>query len=369
MGSYSWHSSWVVGEEYRVEAVVGPGVRRLLGELASREGYSSVAVVVDERVPKHLRRGLIESLEEAGLGFAVLEIAGGEQLKTVQAVVEIWRWLLDRGFSRDALLVAYGGGSLSDTAGFAAATYMRGVDWATVPTTLLAMADAAAGGKTGVNLGAKNVVGAFHHPRLIVADTEHLTTLPIEDYVSGLAEVVKHAVLAGRDALSWIQSVEEELLERRSDTVARAIGFSLDVKMKIVARDPRERKGDRMLLNLGHTVAHALERATGYVMRHGHAVSIGLVVEAYASVEKLRAPVEDAETIKAVLEGLGLPTRPPGNLNPMETLKGVWLDKKRRGDRIVLPLIRSIGDPVLVEMSVEEAVRLLARAWERALQA
>ncbi len=369
MGSSSLHYSWTLREEQRVEAIVGPGARRLLGRLVGRMGYSSTALIVDRHVPEPLRKGLEDSLKEAGLRYSILMVSGGEQLKSVESLVEIWRWLLSQGFTRDSLLVAYGGGTLSDTAGFAAATYMRGVDWATVPTTLLAMADAAAGGKTGVNLGAKNVVGAFHHPRLIVADTEHLTTLPIEDYVSGLAEVVKHAVLAGRDALSWIQSVEKELLERRSDTVARAIGFSLDVKMKIVARDPRERKGDRMLLNLGHTVAHALERATGYVMRHGHAVSIGLVVEAYASVEKLGAPVEDAETIKAVLEGLGLPTRPPGNLNPMETLKGVWLDKKRRGDRIVLPLIRSIGDPVLVEMRVEEAVRLLARAWERALQA
>ena len=364
------HSSWVLRDERRVDIVVGPGARHVLARLVGELGdYSMIVIVADSGLPGRFVDEVAGVLRQSGARVESLAPGSGEELKTLHMAEKLWRWLLRVGADRGTLLVAYGGGALSDTAGFVAATYMRGIDWAVLPTTLLSMADAAAGGKTAINLGAKNIVGAFHHPRLIVADTEHLETLSERDYVSGLAEVVKHALLEGRWFLDWLVARREEILGRRHEALARMIRMSLDAKMRIVSRDPREEKGDRMLLNLGHTVAHVVEKATGYQLRHGEAVSMGLVVEAKLATRITGLPGEELEEIMRVLSGFGLPTRPPRDLDPGEALRLAMLDKKRRGDKITLPLLKRIGEPVLVELGLEEALRLLRDAWEEVLRA
>ncbi len=361
------HSSWVISDEHRVDIFVGRGTRRLLARLIGSLGtdYSLVALVADSGLPESFRRDAEEALKGTGR-LIVRIIAGGEQAKSLDTVKELWEWLLGSGADRDSLLIAYGGGAVSDAAGFAAATYMRGIDWAVIPTTLLSMVDASVGGKTAVNLGAKNIIGAFHHPRLVVIDTEHLETLSERDYVAGLAEVVKHALLEGRWFLEWLLSHREEILARRHSVLARMIRLSLDTKMKIVSRDYRERMGDRALLNLGHTVAHALEKATGYSLRHGEAVAVGLVVESYFAHRVTGLPLGEVEEIKNALLSLGLPARPPKDLEPSGVLGLVRLDKKRKGDKILLPLLERIGKPVLVELDLGEAIAGLREAWREA---
>jgi len=361
------HSSWAISDEHRVDIFVGRGTRKLLPGLIESLGttYSLVALVADSGLPEHFRRDAEEALRSTGRLVARV-LTGGEQAKSLDTVRGLWEWLLGSGADRDSLLIAYGGGAVSDAAGFAAATYMRGIDWAVIPTTLLSMVDASVGGKTAVNLGAKNIIGAFHHPRLVVIDTEHLETLGKRDYVAGLAEVVKHALLEGRWFLEWLLSHREEILARRHNALAKMIRLSLDTKMRIVSRDYRERRGDRALLNLGHTVAHALEKATGYSLRHGEAVAIGLVVESYLAHRVTGLPLDEVEEIKNALASLGLPTRPPDGLEPSKVLRLVRLDKKRKGDKILLPLLERIGKPVLIELELGEAIAMLREAWGEA---
>ncbi|OWJ55405.1 3-dehydroquinate synthase [Pyrodictium delaneyi] len=357
-------SCWVIQDSHDVAIIVGPGARRQLGQLALEQGpYSAAVVVADAGAPRSMLRDLLASLQDAGIHVHFTELPGGEETKSLETVAWLWNWMARENIPRDALLVAYGGGAVSDTAGFAAATYMRGIDWATVPTTLLAMADAAVGGKTAVNLEAKNIVGVFHHPRIVIADVDLLETLPEEEYISGLVEIVKHAAIHGRSLLEWLRENSQKLLDRDPEVLTKAIRYSLDVKMDIVVKDYREKRGDRMILNLGHTVAHAIEKAMDYSMRHGYAVAIGLVVEGIAATLKLGTPREDIEEIRQLLSALGLPTAPPPGLDPQETLQAIMLDKKRRGDKILVPMLKEIGSPTLVAMKVDEALELLAEAW------
>ncbi|NOZ89568.1 MAG: 3-dehydroquinate synthase [Crenarchaeota archaeon] len=357
---------WRVAYEDTVEALVGPGARRALGGAAAPLGPDLVALVYDEGVPGGLVEDVASGLAGAGLRVVRLGLPGGEAVKTLDTVARLWRWLLEVEATRASLVVAVGGGAVTDTVGFAAATYMRGVRWATVPTTLLGMADAAVGGKTAVNLEAKNIVGAFHQPRFIVADVEYAATLPEREYRSGLAEVAKHALIRGGGMLERLKTLSGRLLGRDPEALTWAVLESIDVKMGVVSRDPREETGLRSILNLGHTYAHALEKASGYSIPHGYAVSIGLVVEAYAAVEAVGADPGLPGLVAGLLEGLGLPVRPPREPGCGEVVEHVRLDKKRRGDRLLLPLLREPGRVELVEMGLGEARRLLMEACARA---
>ena len=355
--------SYRLRDEQETLVLVAPGARHRAGEIvAERLAPSSIALVEDQGVPGEWRLEVREGLRAAGAPLHIYQAPGGEGFKTLESLVSLWRWMLEKGLTRDSLLVALGGGAVSDTAGFAAATYMRGMPWAVVPTTLLAMADAALGGKTAVNLEAKNMVGAFHHPSLVVADTELAATLPEREYRSGLAEIVKHAVIRGYSMLEELERLAPELLERSPEAVAEAVALSVDVKMEIVSRDPRETRGERMLLNLGHTYGHALEKAAGYRVPHGYAVSIGLNVEMRAAEMLLGFPGEERLRVKRLLERLGLPTRPPGEPGCEAVVEHVRLDKKRRGDRLLLPLPRRIGRVELVSLGLMEARQLLLEA-------
>jgi len=343
---------------------VGRGARLLLGgKVAALEPpVDRVALVQDLGTPGRLVEELVRGLEEAGLRVSRRVLPGGEMGKRLEFLLDLWRWMLDEELTRSSIVVAVGGGAVTDTAGFAAATYMRGVRWVTVPTTLLGMADAGVGGKTAVNLAGKNMVGAFHQPRLVVADTEFAETLTEIDYRSGLAEIAKHGLIAGGSFYRWLLGSAESLLSRSQEALEKAVAESIDVKMEIVARDPREEKGIRAILNLGHTYGHALEKASGYMIPHGHAVAAGLAVEAAAAAKTLGLPEARVEEIRSLLARLGLPDRPPRSPSCEEAVKHVRLDKKRRGGRLLLPLLEDVGRPRLVELPLEEARRLLLDA-------
>jgi len=241
------------------------------------------------------------------------------------------------------VIVALGGGVVGDLAGFAAATYQRGVPFIQVPTTLLAQVDSSVGGKTGVNhpLG-KNMIGAFHQPLAVIADTATLDTLPDRELAAGLAEVIKYGAIRDLAFFGWLETNIARLRDRDPDALAKAIGRSCEIKAEIVALDERE-AGPRALLNLGHTFGHAIETLEGYgAWLHGEAVAAGMVMAARLSARLGRAPESDADRLEALLRRAGLPVEPPG-LEVDAWLDAMGRDKKNESGRITLILLDRLG--------------------------
>jgi 3-dehydroquinate synthase len=297
----------------------------------------------------------------AGFEHAALILPDGEEYKTLAHVGDVFDRLAALGATRDATIVALGGGVIGDLAGFAAACWMRGIDFVQMPTTLLAMVDSSVGGKTGVNLPAgKNLVGAFHQPRAVVADTATLSTLPVREYRAGLAEVVKYGAIGDATLFAWLEANADALSAREPAALAEAIAASCRHKAGVVARDEHEH-GERALLNFGHTFGHALETATGYGnLLHGEAVAIGMVLAARLSSSLGRAPIEDAQRLAKLLEAFGLPTTSPPS-DPQRLVELMRLDKKNLAGSLRLILWRSIGAAEIVAgVGEREIVAVLA---------
>ena len=267
----------------------------------------------------------------------------GESHKTLASVARVLDVLVANRFGRDCAIVALGGGVVGDMAGFAAATYQRGVAFVQVPTTLLAQVDSSVGGKTGVNHPAgKNLIGAFHQPAAVVADTRTLATLPPRELRAGLAEVIKYGLLGDPAFFAWLEANIEALLAGDGTALARVIRRSCEIKSEIVGRDERE-QGDRALLNLGHTFGHAIESATGYTeWLHGEAVGAGLVMAARMSSESGLLTAEELERVVRLVARTGLPTH-VANVGPDLALEQMRIDKKVQAGRIRLVLLRGIG--------------------------
>lgn len=314
-----------------------------------------VLVVSNETVaPLHLER-VAAGLE--GFTHAALVLPDGETHKTLERTGEVFAALAALGASRDATVLALGGGVIGDLAGFAAACWMRGIDFVQMPTTLLAMVDSSVGGKTGVNLPAgKNLVGAFHQPRAVVADIATLATLPGREYRAGLAEVVKYGAIGDPAFFAWLEREAAALAAREPGALAHAIATSCRHKAAIVVRDEFE-QGERALLNFGHTFGHALETADGYRgLLHGEAVAIGMLLAARLSTALGRAPQADADRLAALLVTLGLPIALPAH-DPRQLLDLMQLDKKNLGGRLRLILWRGIGGAEVVADVPEGAIR------------
>jgi 3-dehydroquinate synthase len=295
-------------------------------------GAAHYAVVSDAHVgPLHAAR-VHAALTAAGPASLHL-VPAGEASKSRTRWAELTDALLAAGMGRDGCLVALGGGVVGDLAGFVAATYMRGVPLVQVPTSLLAMVDASVGGKTGIDVPAgKNLVGAFHQPRLVLADPDVLATLPLAELRAGLAEAVKHGLIADADYLAGIEAEADDLLARNPAVLERLVHRSVEIKAAVVGRDPLE-AGERAILNAGHTVAHALERVTGYELPHGLAVAVGLVVEARAGESAGHTADGTADRLARVLGALGLAAAPPAGTDPEAVLAAMATDKKGRGGR------------------------------------
>ena len=317
-------------------------------------------VVTDDRVaPLYLAR-----VEHAlgALTHDSIVLPAGEASKTLEHTARVLDALAGLGASRDAAVIALGGGVVGDLAGFAAATWMRGVDFVQLPTTLLAMVDSSVGGKTGVNIAAgKNLVGAFHQPRAVFIDTATLATLPGREYAAGLAEVVKYGAIGDADFFAWLEANADALDARDDDALAEAIGFSCRYKAGVVARDERE-QGERALLNFGHTFGHALEAERGYGdLLHGEAVAIGMVLAAKLSAALGRAPAEDADRLARLLSRFGLPVAPP-RADADALLARMRLDKKNVSGRLRLILWHGIGKADIVPDVDEASVRAVLAA-------
>lgn len=298
-----------------------------------------------------------------GLAHASLILEDGEQHKTFANAGRVLDTLAHLGANRDATLIALGGGVIGDLGGFAAACWMRGIDFVQMPTTLLAMVDSSVGGKTGVNLAAgKNLAGAFHQPRAVVIDISTLATLPEREFHAGLAEVVKYGAIGDAAFFAWLETHADALLARDAAALEAAIANSCRHKAGVVARDERE-LGERALLNFGHTFGHALEVEAGYgEILHGEAVAIGMLLAARLSSRLGHAAAADADRLQTLLQRLQLPTRIPPGLQPRRLLERMRLDKKSVSGQLRLILWRGIGQAEVVGGVAETAIEeVLAR--------
>jgi 3-dehydroquinate synthase len=304
-------------------------------------------VVTDANVAPHYLARVQAAL--AGKTTGILVLPAGEQEKTLARFGEVMAALAALGASRDATVVALGGGVVGDLAGFAAACWMRGVRFVQLPTTLLAMVDSSVGGKTAVDLPqGKNLVGAFHQPAAVVADVATLDTLPPRELRAGLAEVVKYGAIADPAFFSWLEQNAEALLARDPEALAHAIAVSCTHKAGIVARDETE-QGERMLLNFGHTFGHAIETEQGYGgLLHGEAIAVGMVLAARLSADLGRAPWSDTARLAALLGRLELPVELPAGLSGEALLARMRLDKKAVSGTVRLILWTGLGQADVV---------------------
>jgi 3-dehydroquinate synthase len=316
------------------DVVVGSGVRAEVADVLA--GRRMVAVVAPASVADRYAPAVMDALREAGVVAEQFSVGDGEANKSLATVESLCRSWVHAGLLRDDAVVAIGGGVTGDTVGFAASVYHRGIAIVQCPTTLLAMVDAAIGGKTAVNLPeGKNLVGAFHQPLAVLADVDTLVTLPDREYVAGLGEVAKYALMGGPSDPSGVFAL---LTERRDEVLARdpwvlseLITACVSMKADVVARDPEERTGLRAHLNYGHTLAHALETWGGDDLLHGEAVAVGLVFAAALAAETGLVTADELDRTRAMVRGLGLPVAVEGHPRGSDLLPIMRRDKKAAG--------------------------------------
>ena len=332
LGSY--HISGM-GDGYDVR-VLEDSLDHLGDFVEFRKLRGPIVLVTDENVGDIYSQRAMQSLQNSGYKVHQITFPAGEIHKNMDTISQIWNTFLEAGLERGSTVVALGGGVVNDLAGFSAATYMRGVAWVTLPTSLLAMVDASLGGKTGADLDqGKNLVGAFHSPRMVLADPNLLETLPEREIRGGLAEVVKHAVIDDETLFERCNQGWQAVQSDWSNLVSRAMA----VKIKIIEKDPFE-KHQRAVLNFGHTIGHALEKITDYNLSHGEAVSIGMVAETrLAQLAHITVPGMAAK-IESTLSGLGLPTEIPDAVDRSKLLEAMEVDKKKADGtlRFALPI-------------------------------
>ena len=310
----------------------------ITGQSAALVSNTTVGPLYAERVARHL----------ADLKNTEILLPDGEQYKTLEVLQQIFTGLLETRMDRGTTLIALGGGVVGDMTGFAAACYQRGVDFIQVPTTLLAMVDSSVGGKTGVNhpLG-KNMIGAFYQPQCVIIDTDTLDTLDDRQLAAGIAEVIKYGIILDADFFAWLEANMARLVARDKPALAYAIRRSCEIKAEIVAADEKE-KGQRALLNLGHTFGHAIETATGYgAWLHGEAVAAGMVLAAEMAQRLGWLQEEEVGRIRALIASAGLPLVPPEGVTPARFRELMAVDKKVVGGQLRLVLPRAIGKAVV----------------------
>lgn len=323
---------------------IGSGLLTTIGaDLRNRRIGKRYTVVADDRVAELYGSQLGASLREAGLDFEFLTFPHGEGSKHLRTIADLASSLARSGVDRKDALIALGGGVTGDITGFLAAIYMRGIPFVQVPTTLLAQVDSSVGGKTGVDIPeGKNLVGSFYQPRCVYIDPQVLKTLPREEILNGLAEVIKYGVIRDRKFFEFLEAERLAILNLDLEVMAELIGRCCLIKAEVVAAD--EREADlRRILNYGHTIGHAVEAASSYRLPHGLAVSIGMVAVNWLAVDMGLLAVTDAARIAALLEIYGLPVRIPGGLGISQIKGYLKTDKKSVGGQIFYVLPEEIG--------------------------
>ena len=358
--------------ERSYDILVGDGLLAGAGKLIAPILAEPRAVVItDENVEKHCLGTLEKSLNESGIDHQSIVLEAGEQTKDFAHVEALWGQLLDHRVERTTTLIALGGGVVGDITGFAAAVTLRGMDFIQIPTTLLAQVDSSVGGKTGINTPqGKNLIGAFHQPRLVLADIGALGSLPPREMRAGYAEVVKHGLIADADFFAWLETNGPAVIKGDPEACRHAVLTSCRAKASIVQADETE-KGSRALLNLGHTFGHTLEAQTGYsnALNHGEAVAIGLGLAFDLSVRMGLCPGEDRDRLRGHLAAVGLPVGlddlTDGGWSAAGLIDLIGQDKKVRSGAMTFVLLRGIGQAFITQ---DVDLGLLAEVLEEALE-
>ena len=311
-----------------------------------------MALVTNPTIKKIHGQRIVDSLKAAGFLVMSVEVPDGEQYKNLDWANAIYTALLTNGFDRKSALVAFGGGVIGDLTGFAAATFMRGVPFVQVPTTLLAMVDSSVGGKTGVNhpMG-KNMIGAFYQPKKVLMDLGVLTTLPKEEFLSGMAEVIKYGVIRDPALFDYLDKNRKKILSLEPDVLTHIIKRSCEIKAEVVSKDEHE-GGLRAILNFGHTVGHAIETAENYTMRHGEAVAIGMVYASRLAHRTGLCVSSVPERVERLIKSYGLPadlTALSRQLSVTELMYTMQVDKKAEGGKVKFVLPKKIGEVVITK--------------------
>ncbi len=333
---------------------IGAGLLDALGGFFKQDHFPPVcAVITDSNVGPLYAPRAMASLAAAGFQPVRLDVPAGEPSKSLAQAGELCERMIAAGLDRHAFVVALGGGVVGDLAGFVAAIYFRGIPYVQVPTTIVSQVDSAVGGKTGVNAAqGKNLIGAFHQPRLVVADVETLRSLPAREFNEGCAEIVKHGIIRDRALFDSLETFD------RADTAALValIARNVAIKAAIVSADEHETTGERALLNFGHTVGHGIEAAAGYgKFLHGEAVSLGIVAACILSMKKAGLPRAENDAILARLRQFGLPTRLPAEVSTEAVMTALRADKKFAAGRVRFVLCPRIGEAfVSKEVRMEE---------------
>jgi 3-dehydroquinate synthase len=321
--------------------LIGTSMNRDLRDVVSRLDPTGVAIVTDSNVRPYAGK-VAKAIKRAGLKTAIHSIPAGERSKSIAQLEGVLAFLERQQIDRGGCVIAVGGGTVGDLAGFAAAIWQRGIRLVAVPTTLLAMVDSSIGGKTGVNgRRSKNAVGAFWQPAAVVSDLTALESLPAPNFRDAFAEVVKYAVAMDRGLFDLLQRNAPRLLEQDLSMLERVVFRCVAAKALVVAKDERDR-GPRAILNYGHTAGHALEAATGFRITHGRAVAFGMRVAARIALSMELCSKRLVESQDALLESLGLPDRPP-HAEPDRVMRAITLDKKARRGKVAWVMPRRIG--------------------------
>ncbi|MCX7981624.1 MAG: 3-dehydroquinate synthase [Syntrophales bacterium] len=325
--------------------------------LARHKWGDRYVVITDETVYELHGKEFVSHLSKAGIPVEILSFPAGEKSKNINILIGLAEKLIGLGCDRGSCLIALGGGVVGDMAGFLASIFMRGIAYLQVPTTLLAQVDSSIGGKTGVDIKeGKNLIGTFHQPRAVFIDTFFLSTLPDEEFKNGLAEIVKYGLIESRGLFQFLEEKREEILSRKAEVLDYAIGESCRIKKNIVELDECE-AGIRKVLNFGHTIGHAIERASNYRYPHGHAVSIGILAESRLSEAMGYLDTQVCHRIEQLLADFDLPRRLPPGLTYESILTGIQTDKKKAKGQINFVLLKDIGLPFLRAQVEDELIK------------
>ncbi|MGQ9781779.1 MAG: 3-dehydroquinate synthase [Nitrososphaeria archaeon] len=334
---------------------IGREVLDQIGPEIGNIGPSKVCIVTSKTVASHWLASTVKAINWNDR-VETIEIGDGERYKNLTTATHIWRKLLEKEFTRKSLLVALGGGVIGDLTGFVASTFMRGIYFVQMPTTLLAQVDAGIGGKTGINLGGKNTIGTFYQPKFILIDTQFLDTLPDTEYLNGLAEVVKYGVIGDEDFFRLLEENVEEIKARDSHILQQIVRRCVEMKVAVVEGDEKE-VDLRRILNFGHTFGHSIEKLTDYRVKHGFAVSIGMMMACKVAAEV--TGFMQIGRLEKLLNSLGLPTST--KLDVKSIIKETLKDKKAWYGKTVMVLPERIGKVIISEVEQEKLLRILGR--------
>ncbi len=324
-----------------------------LPELLSGQGIADrrVCIVTETNVAPLYLKEITKLLENNCKELKCVIFNAGEENKNLDTVKMIYERLIQYHFDRKDMLIALGGGVTGDITGFVAATYLRGIDFVQIPTSLLSQVDSSIGGKTGVDFDSyKNMVGAFHMPKLVYINVKALDTLSDEQFISGMGEIIKHGLIKDKSYFNWLISNHDKIMARDTDALLHMIYISCNIKKQVVENDPTE-KGDRALLNFGHTLGHALEKYMNFSMSHGACVGIGCILASAISYGRGLISEDTFLMIKSAFKMFNFPEADKASLNIDEIIKNTKNDKKMVGDKIKFILLKDIGD-AYIDMSV-----------------